>query len=69
MKKTLLLLCLLLVATNFSAQPMQKTRYGRYLLKVIDEMKEDMTSDTFSKIKTLCYDNRGRKVNRTSKVS
>lgn len=31
------------------AQPMLKNQYGQYLLKVIDECKEEITSDTFSK--------------------
>ena len=30
------------------AKPMLKNQYGQYLLKVIDEMKEDVTSVTFS---------------------
>ena len=30
------------------AQPMLKNRYGQYLMKVIDEMKEDITSLTFT---------------------
>ncbi|MBR6272142.1 MAG: glucose-1-phosphate thymidylyltransferase RfbA [Bacteroidales bacterium] len=29
------------------AQPMLKNQYGQHLLKVIDEMKEEITSDTF----------------------
>ncbi|MBO7082348.1 MAG: glucose-1-phosphate thymidylyltransferase RfbA [Bacteroidales bacterium] len=29
------------------AQPMLKNQYGRYLLKVIDEMKEEINSETF----------------------
>lgn len=29
------------------AQPMLKNQYGQYLLRVIDEMKEDITSDSF----------------------
>ena len=29
------------------AQPMLKNQYGQYLLKVIDELKENVTSDTF----------------------
>jgi len=29
------------------AEPMLKNQYGQYLLKVIDEMKEDITSTTF----------------------
>lgn len=29
------------------ARPMIKNQYGQYLLKVIDEMKEDINSDTF----------------------
>ena len=28
-------------------KPMLKNQYGQYLLKVIDEMKEEITSDTF----------------------
>lgn len=31
------------------AQPMIKNQYGQYLLKVIDEMKEQITSETFVK--------------------
>ena len=31
------------------AQPMLKNQYGQYLLHVIDELKEDITSDTFRK--------------------
>ena len=31
------------------AQPMLKNQYGQYLLKVIDEMKESVNSETFSK--------------------
>ena len=30
------------------AKPMLKNQYGQYLLKVIDEMKEQITSDTFT---------------------
>jgi glucose-1-phosphate thymidylyltransferase len=30
------------------AQPMLKNQYGQYLLKVIDEMKEQINSETFS---------------------
>ncbi len=30
------------------AQPMLKNQYGQYLLKVIDELKEDITSDTLT---------------------
>lgn len=30
------------------AKPMLKNQYSQYLLKVIDEMKEDVTSDTFT---------------------
>ena len=30
------------------AKPMHKNQYGQYLLKVIDEMKEEITSDTFT---------------------
>lgn len=30
------------------AKPMLKNQYGQYLLKVIDELKESITSDTFS---------------------
>ncbi len=29
------------------AKPMLKNQYGQYLMKVIDEMKEDITSDSF----------------------
>ena len=29
------------------AKPMLKNHYGQYLLKVIDEMKEEITSDSF----------------------
>ena len=29
------------------ARPMLKNQYGQYLLKVIDEMKEDIISDLF----------------------
>ena len=29
------------------AQPMLKNQYGQYLLRVIDELKEEVTSDTF----------------------
>ena len=29
------------------AEPMKKNQYGQYLLKVIDELKEDVSSDTF----------------------
>ena len=29
------------------AKPMLKNQYGKYLIKVIDEMKESITSDTF----------------------
>ena len=29
------------------AKPMLKNQYGQYLLKVIDEMKEEITSDLF----------------------
>jgi glucose-1-phosphate thymidylyltransferase len=36
------------------ALPMLKNQYGQYLLKVIDEMKEDITSDTFT------HPNRGK---------
>ena len=32
------------------AQPMLKNEYGQYLLRVIDELKEDITSDTFRKL-------------------
>ena len=28
-------------------KPMLKNQYGQYLLKVIEEMKEDITSETF----------------------
>ena len=31
------------------AQPMLKNQYGQYLIRVIDELKEDITSDTFRK--------------------
>ena len=31
------------------AQPMIKNQYGQYLLKVIDEMKESVCSETFCK--------------------
>lgn len=31
------------------AQPMLKNQYGQYLLKVIDEMKEEVNSETFTK--------------------
>ncbi|MBO4281826.1 MAG: glucose-1-phosphate thymidylyltransferase RfbA [Bacteroidales bacterium] len=31
------------------AQPMLKNQYGQYLLKVIDEMKEQITSETFGR--------------------
>ena len=31
------------------AQPMLKNQYGQYLLKVIEELKEDITSTSFSK--------------------
>ncbi len=30
------------------AKPMLKNQYGQYLLKVIDEMKEDVTSLTLT---------------------
>ena len=30
------------------AKPMLKNQYGQYLLKVIDEMKEDITSLSFT---------------------
>ena len=30
------------------AKPMLKNHYGQYLLKVIDEMKEDITSLSFT---------------------
>lgn len=33
------------------AQPMLKNQYGQYLLKVIDEMKEEITSDSFRECK------------------
>ena len=33
------------------AQPMLKNQYGQYLLKVIDEMKEEITSISFQNIK------------------
>lgn len=29
------------------AQPMLKNQYGQYLLKVIDEMKNEVNSETF----------------------
>jgi glucose-1-phosphate thymidylyltransferase len=29
------------------AQPMLKNQYGQYLLKVIDEMKNEINSETF----------------------
>jgi glucose-1-phosphate thymidylyltransferase len=29
------------------AKPMLKNQYGQYLLRVIDEKKEDVDSDTF----------------------
>ena len=32
------------------AQPMLKNEYGQYLLRVIDELKVDITSDTFRKL-------------------
>ena len=32
------------------AKPMLKNQYGQYLLKVIEEMKEDINSDSFRKI-------------------
>ncbi len=32
------------------AQPMLKSQYGQYLLKVIDEMKEDINSNTFQHV-------------------
>ena len=32
------------------AKPMLKNQYGQYLLKVIDEMKEEITSDSFRDI-------------------
>ena len=32
------------------AQPMLKNQYGQYLLKVIDEMKEDITSNTLQHV-------------------
>lgn len=31
------------------AQPMLKNQYGQYLLKVIDEKKSEIDSDSFSK--------------------
>ena len=31
------------------AEPMLKNQYGQYLLKVIEELKEDITSETFSR--------------------
>ena len=33
------------------AKPMLKNQYGQYLLKVIDELKEDVSSDTFRKLR------------------
>ena len=30
------------------AKPMLKDQYGQYLLKVIDEMKEEINSNTFT---------------------
>ena len=30
------------------AKPMLKNKYGQYLLKVIDEMKEEINSNTFT---------------------
>ncbi len=33
------------------AQPMQKNQYGQYLLKVIDEMKEEINSETFKNLR------------------
>ena len=30
------------------AKPMLKNQYGQYLLKVIDELKEEITSDTLT---------------------
>ena len=33
------------------AQPMLKNQYGQYLLKVIEEMKEEITSDSFRECK------------------
>jgi len=30
------------------ATPMLKNQYGQYLIKVIDEMKEDINSNTFT---------------------
>lgn len=30
------------------AKPMLKNQYGQYLLKVIDEMKEEINSNTFT---------------------
>jgi glucose-1-phosphate thymidylyltransferase len=31
------------------AQPMLKNQYGQYLLKVIDELKNEVNSETFAK--------------------
>ena len=31
------------------AQPMLKNQYGQYLLRVIEEKKEEVNSDTFRK--------------------
>lgn len=31
------------------AKPMLKNQYGQYLLRVIDELKEQVNSDTFRK--------------------
>ena len=31
------------------SKPMQKNQYGQYLLRVIDELKEEVNSDTFRK--------------------
>lgn len=33
------------------AQPMLKNQYGQYLLKVIDEMKEEVNSETFKNLR------------------
>lgn len=36
------------------AQPMIKNQYGQYLLKVIDELKEEINSDTFRPNCEIC---------------
>ncbi len=33
------------------AKPMWKNQYGQYLLRVIDEMKEEIASDSFREYK------------------